>query len=250
MTRPLTRLGVPRLWRDDSDVFWHFLRARVAPVVTWFAPSHGYGVERVPLDGGIVVAANHFSAIDHPVLAALCPRPLAFVSKAELFALPLVGEVLSWTGAFPIHRSAPDRAALRSAHDLAAAGGAIGVHLEGTRQRSGRPGEFKAGAVVVAMRARVPVVPCGLDTFGWSPWTRRPCVAVFGEPLDLSHLPSARRGHREGLELVGDAVLALWRQARAARAAGFPPELPDGACRSGPAAPVPPDGCRAAEAPP
>lgn len=245
MTRALARLGVPRLWHDDPDLLWYFLRARVAPVVTWLAPSHGYGVERIPREGGIVVAANHFSAVDHPVLAALCPRPVAFLSKAELLARPVVGEALAWTGALPVHRGAPDRAALRRARDLAAAGQAIGVHLEGTRQQTGRPGEFKAGAVVVAMQARVPVVPCGLDTFGWSPWSRRPCVAVFGEPLDLSGLPRGRCGHREGAEIVGDAVVALWRQACAARAGGFPDELPDGARRAGRAPPGPhPNGAR------
>src|SRR5947208_3723140 len=175
-------LPAPGLQGEDGERRWRLLRRFLAPVVMGLAPSYAYGVDRIPASGGFVLAANHFSGIDHPLLEAFCPRPICFLAKAELFAQPLLGGLLAWTGAFPVRRGQADRAALRHARELAVAGHAVAVHVEGTRQRSGCPGEFKAGAIAIAMRARVAIVPCGLDTFGWSPLNRRPCAVVFGAP--------------------------------------------------------------------
>jgi 1-acyl-sn-glycerol-3-phosphate acyltransferase len=235
----LTRTGVPRLWDADEARLWRGMRRTLGPLLDVLAPTYAYGAERVPATGGLVLAANHFSAIDHPVLANVCPRPIAFLAKAELLELPLVGDALSWTGAFPIHRGTADRAALRRARELAAGGHVVGVHLEGTRQRADHPGLFKQGAVAFALAARVPVLPCGLDTFGWSPASRRVCVAVFGEPLALAER-DVRAARAEALEVVGAEVVRLWELARGAAAAGLPPQLADGALRSGRVPPAEP----------
>jgi 1-acyl-sn-glycerol-3-phosphate acyltransferase len=237
MSALLAAVGLPRLWRSDEDVLWRYLRAYAAPIVMRLAPSWAYGADRIPAEGGLILAANHFSGIDHPVLSALSPRPLAFAAKAELFSVPILGEALLWTGAFPVHRGTPDRAALRRGRERAEDGHVVAVHLEGTRMRSGRPGEFKGGGILMAMQAGVPVVPCGLDTFGWSLRNRRPCAAVFGEPIDLGRLATNRRGYREGTEIVGAEIVRLWDQAVEARRAGFPLELGDGARRTGPTRP-------------
>jgi len=233
MSRFLAALGLPRLWTEDEEAVWAFLRAYVGPLVMAVAPVCAYGVERVPREGGLVIAANHFSGIDHPALAVASPRPVCFLSKAELFERPLVGDALTWTGAFPVRRGEADRAAIQRAVELAASGRVVAVHLEGTRQSSGRPGVFKPGAVAIARRARVPIVPCGLDTSGWTAANRRPCTVVLGEPISLGDLPAGHRGRAAGLELVGQEVVRLWREAVAAREAGFPPELADGSRRSG-----------------
>jgi len=146
----------------EPETTWPYFRYVVTPVMKRLAPSVGYGLERVPLSGGAVVAANHLSAIDHPLIGVLSPRPMHFMAKAELMEQPIVGRVLSWTGAFPVHRGTPDRAALRHACELAASGHVIAVHLEGTRQKSGHPGEFKGGALYIAT-SRDPRGHCGGD---------------------------------------------------------------------------------------
>ena len=107
------------------------------------------------------------------------------------------------------------------------------MHLEGTRQRFGHPGAMQPGGLMIAMQEGVPVIPCGLDTFGWSPTNRRKCAVVWGEPMDLSDLPRNRKGYAEAAERVGAEIVRLWRLAAEACAAGLPPELPDGAKRSG-----------------
>jgi 1-acyl-sn-glycerol-3-phosphate acyltransferase len=230
----LTRLGVPRLWGEDHEAVWPFLRRFVSPIVVAIAPSYGYGLERVPTSGGAVVAANHLSAIDPPLLGTFCPRPVIFMTKAELLAIPVVGELLGWAGAFPVRRGEGDRESVRRARALAREGHLVGVFVEGTRQRFGHPGRVHPGGVMIAIQEGVPVVPCGLYSFGWSLKRRRPCALVWGEPIDLAGYARSGRGYREAAEVVGEEITRLWRTAADAVAAGFPPALPDGSKRSGP----------------
>jgi 1-acyl-sn-glycerol-3-phosphate acyltransferase len=228
----LTRLGVPKLWDEDPEVLWHYMRYFVAPPTMWLAPSYGYGVERVPLSGGAVIAANHLSAIDHPLIGLFCPRAVYYMAKAELLAMPIVGEMLMWAGTFPVRRAEQDLEALRTARRAVRNGHVLGMHIEGTRQRLGYPGEARPGAAIIAIQEGVPLIPCGVETFGWSPTNRRRCSLVWGKPLPTDAFARTRQGYAEGTETVRSEVVRLWRQAAEARVAGFPLELPDGTRRS------------------
>lgn len=207
---------------------------RVAPPVTMLlAPAASYGVERVPREGGAVIAANHFSAIDHPLIGSFSPRPLHFLAKAELMDIAGLGALLRWLGVFGVRRGEGDREALRHARELVREGELVCVHVEGTRQRFGHPGPLHPGGLMIAMQEGVPVIPLGLDTFGWSPTNRRKCAVVWGEPMSVDDLPRNRKGYAEGAERVGAEIIRLWRLAAEASAAGLPEQLPDGARRSG-----------------
>jgi hypothetical protein len=73
------------------------------------------------------------------------------------------------------------------------------------------------------------VVPCGVDTFGWSKRRRRACAVVFGEPVSLAGLPGGREGVELGTRQIAAAVEAARLAAAAATASGRPVALPDGA---------------------
>ncbi|HVD48439.1 MAG TPA: lysophospholipid acyltransferase family protein [Gaiellaceae bacterium] len=223
---PLARL-------KTAEGGWAIGRLFVPRIAVLLAPAAGYGVERIPLEGGGVVAANHFSGIDHPLIGGFCPRIIYFLAKAELMAVPVVGAALGWLGVFGVRRGEGDRDALRRARELARDGNLVGVHLEGTRQRFGHPGVMQPGGLMIAMQEGVPVIPCGLDTFGWSPLNRRKCAVVWGEPMRLDDLPRNRKGYAQAAERVGAEIVRLWRLAVEASAAGLPPALPDGSRRSG-----------------
>ena len=237
MNQPLTRAGVPKLWGEDRARLWKFARQIVQPITLALAPTAAYGVERVPRDRGSVLAANHFSGIDHPLIGSFCPGIIYFLAKSELFAIPVLGEALEWMGVISIRRGESDREAVRRARAHVCAGDIVCVHIEGTRQRLGYPGPIHTGGLMIAMQEGAPVVPLGLDTFGWSPMNRRQCALVFGEPIELDHLPRNRTGYNEAGRLVRDQMVRLWRLAAEAAAAGLPPELPDGTKRSGPVDP-------------
>jgi 1-acyl-sn-glycerol-3-phosphate acyltransferase len=230
----LTRLGAPKLWGEDQERLWRFARRIVQPATLWLAPAAAYGVERVPRDRGAVIAANHFSGIDHPLIGSFVPGITHFLAKSELFEIPVLGEALMWMGVISIRRGESDREAVRQSRQIVRDGGLVVVHIEGTRQRLGYPGEIQAGGLMIAMQEGAPVVPLGLDTFGWSPRNRRSCALVFGEPIDLSQLPRNRNGYAEAGKVVRDEMVRLWRLAAEASAAGLPPELPDGTRRNGP----------------
>jgi 1-acyl-sn-glycerol-3-phosphate acyltransferase len=217
----------------SPEAGWRVGRMFVPRIAVWLAPAAGYGVDRVPLAGGGVVAANHFSGIDHPLIGGFSPRTIYFLAKAELMEVPIVGWSLRSLGVFGVRRGEGDRDALRHARELAREGNLVGVHLEGTRQRFGHPGPIHPGGLMIALQEGVPVIPCGLDTFGWSPRNRRKCAVVWGDPMELGGLPRNRSGYAEAAEIVGAEIVRLWRLAAQASAAGLPPELPDGAKRSG-----------------
>ena len=230
----LTRLGVPKLWGGTPEATWRFARSPAILAVKLLAPSAGYGADRIPLEGGGVVAANHFSELDPALIGIHATRNLYYMAKIELLSAPVVGEFLRWTGAFAVRRGEGDRDSIRVARWLAREGHLVGMFMEGTRQKFGYPGPVHPGAVMIALQEGVPIVPCGVDSFRWSPSNRRPCAVVFGEPISLEGLPANGRGYREGAAIVEQAIHGLWRQAAQAVADGFPDVLDDGARRAGP----------------
>lgn len=223
--------GLSDLWGDDPERLWPFLHSWVPHVTTFLAPSFGYGLENVPAHGGCVVAANHFSAIDPPLVGSFSRRAIYYMAKSELMAKPVVGTLLGYTGAFSVRRGQGDREAVRKARWLLCEGHAVGVFVEGTRQRLGYPGPVQPGATMLAVRECVPMVPCGVASFGWTPTSRTPCCVVWGEPIHLDGLPRTSLGYREAAEIVGRRIHELWRVAEHARTSGFPARLEDGSRR-------------------
>ncbi|MER3487312.1 MAG: 1-acyl-sn-glycerol-3-phosphate acyltransferase, partial [Chloroflexota bacterium] len=108
-------------------------------LVRALAPSYGYGLERLPARGGCVLAVNHLSAIDPPLVGAYSRRTIYYMAKIELLEIPVAGEILRWMGTFAVRRGEGDRDALRVARWLVAHGHVVGMFVEGTRQRLGHP---------------------------------------------------------------------------------------------------------------
>jgi 1-acyl-sn-glycerol-3-phosphate acyltransferase len=232
--RFFTRLGVPWLWGADVEKGWVFMRFNAVPITTrLLAPrSYAYGVSRLPPTGGAVLAVNHLSAIDPPLVGSFSNRAIWYMTKSELLDVPLIGEALSWTGAFPIRRGESDREGLRTARELVRAGHIVGVFVEGTRQRLGYPAEeIHAGALTIAMKEKVPVIPCGVESFGWSLKNRRACCVVYGQPMEFDGLQANGRGYKQAAAIVRLEILRLWRQAAEAVATRGPSVLPDGTRR-------------------
>ncbi|HEX6971434.1 MAG TPA: lysophospholipid acyltransferase family protein, partial [Limnochordia bacterium] len=120
------------------------------------------GLENLPRQGSLILAANHASYIDPPLLGAATPRRLYFMAKRELFTIPLFGALIRRFGAFPVRRGALDRQAIRSALELLARGEAVVLFPEGTRHRSGGLLPGQQGVAMLASRSGAPIVPVGL----------------------------------------------------------------------------------------
>ena len=227
----LLRLGAYHLFDKDPVVAWRFMRLWLPAVIRVLAPNAGYGVSRLPASGGAVLAANHLNAIDPPAIGVYSTRSIRYMTKIELLQLPIAGEFLRMTGTFAVRRGEGDRDSLRVARWLVREGHVVGMFMEGTRQKLGYPGPAHSGAAMVAMQEGVPVVPVGIDAFGWSFSNRRPFAVAIGEPIDLSGFPANGRGYKAGAAVVEDEVTRLWRLAAQAAADGFPDRLGDGTPR-------------------
>lgn len=121
------------------------------------------GLEHIPARGGCIIASNHESFLDPPVLGAAIPhRQVYFMAKKELFGVPLLGQLLIAFGAFAVDRGSGDRRALDEAIRLLHSGHILGIYPEGTRSMDGSLGRGRTGVALLALRAGVQVVPAAV----------------------------------------------------------------------------------------
>lgn len=134
----------------------------VSPMLHVYFRVRIYGTENVPQQGPLVVASNHASDFDPPMLSSCVGRPVAYMAKEELFEVPILKQAIQLYGAYPVKRGSPDRSAIRSALACLEAGWAAGVFLEGTRTPDARITSPKLGAAMIAAKAKAPLLPVSL----------------------------------------------------------------------------------------
>ena len=196
---------------NRTDAVWAVGRATIGTAVRVVAPLRVYGAERVPLEGGLVVAANHFSWIDPPALGASSPRTLYFMAKVEAHRAPGLGQLMRSFGAFSVRRGESDRDAVRTMRQIVRDGHALGLFVEGTRQRSGVPGPVQPGAAMVAINEEVPVVCAAIyGSHEWRLGNFHPVSLAWGSPLSFEGLPRGGKGYKEASVEVEREIRRLW----------------------------------------
>jgi 1-acyl-sn-glycerol-3-phosphate acyltransferase len=131
------------------------------PTTRLFFAARVTGEERVPAQGGLVVAANHRSYLDPPLLGTWFPRTIHFMAKRELFSMPGVAWLIRQWHAFPVDRDSADLGAIRRALRILKEGGVVGIFPEGTRNLDGEA-KARGGAVLLAVTSGCPLVPVAL----------------------------------------------------------------------------------------
>lgn len=147
--------------------------------------------------GGAILAANHVSYLDPPIIGLAMPYPIAYMAKESLFRVLLLGAVMRLFRAFPVRPDAPDRAALRCSWEVLAAGEKLLIFPEGSCGRDGNLLPFRAGLSMIAMHGDVPIVPVAVQGTerALHPDQRRPrrvpggLVVRFGTPIRPEDLP-------------------------------------------------------------
>ena len=215
-------------------MWWSVGKGILASATRLAVPLKDYGRERIPREGGVVLAVNHLHWIDIPAIGTLCPRRIVFLAKAEAHEVPGFGQLMRSMGTLSVRRGESDREALRLARRAVRDNQLLGIFVEGTRQLSGRPGEAKAGAAMIAMQEGVPVLPAAVyGSYGWTVRDRGPVSVAWGEPMRFEHLPRNSRGYKEATVEIQAEILRLWSflvdMHRLGRPDGTPPrraELP------------------------
>lgn len=117
------------------------------------------GVEKVPKEGPLIVAANHRRYADPFIIGMAVPRRIQWMAKRELFVFPF-GKFFFFLGAFPVDREQGGRAALRASLGLLKEGRPLGIFPEGTRRKDYDPDHApKSGVGMLAARANAPILP-------------------------------------------------------------------------------------------
>ena len=196
---------------NRTDVVWSVGRPTIGGAATVLTRLRVYGRERVPMEGGLVVASNHLSWIDPPALGAAIPRTLYFMAKVEAHRVPGLGQLMRSFGAFSVRRGESDREAVRTMRQIVRDGHALGLFVEGTRQRSGVPGPVQPGAAMVAINENVPVICAAIyGSFEWRLGNRSPVSIAWGMPMSFDGLPRGGKGYKEASTEIEREIRKLW----------------------------------------
>lgn len=227
-TSPQSR--APRESRKPS-IFW-LLAAIALPTMNASIKFTFHNAQKLPAEGAVVLAPNHYSEIDPLVIGVAVykqGRLPRFLAKASLFSVPGIGALLRWSGQIPVERAGGSgHQALRSAEALAASGRLVVVYPEGslTRDPDLWPMRGKTGAVRIALEQQIPIIPVAhwgtqalMPRYGKKLvlFRRKPIHVAFGDPVDLSEFagkPLETAVLAEATSRVMDSISALLGELR------------------------------------
>ncbi len=161
----------------------NFIRIIFIPFYFLLKPFRYYGNKKIP-EGGCVYVGNHYTLFDIVYVAATTWDGIHFLSKKENADAPLLGSLCRWVKVIPVNRDGNDVRALLDCFKCLKNGEKISVYPEGTRNKTDADMlPFKHGAAVMAIKAKVPVVPVMLYE---KPRFFRCAHIIIGEPIYLT----------------------------------------------------------------
>jgi 1-acyl-sn-glycerol-3-phosphate acyltransferase len=194
---------------------WSFYRTLFATYFRWQV----YSSERVPLQGPVILAANHASFLDPPLVGSGLKRDINYLARKSLFRFPVLGWILRAVNAVPVDRDGGGAAGLKAIMDRLRAGGAIILFPEGTRTQDGRFQPARSGIGLTVIKSMAPVVP--VRVFGtyeaWGRHVRFPKphrVAVkYGQPMHFEKVRAeaadcSKARLKEIYQQVADEIMA------------------------------------------
>lgn len=164
------------------------------------------GLEHFPKEGGVLLCTNHISNFDPPVVGVTAPRKVLFMAKAELFKVPVLKQLLTNFGTFPVKRGGGDREAIRAGLKVLKEGHVLGLFPEGTRSKDGKLGKGQAGAGFFALRSTAAVVPCAII----GPYKSfRTLRVVYGKPINMEEYREKKINAEEMTSIIMEEINKL-----------------------------------------
>ena len=199
---------------EPDWVYW-LVKILSDPYVRLAFRLKAYGLQKVPASGPVILAPNHFSAMDHWFVGIrLWPRRVRFMAKSQLFRGRLLEYIMAHGGAFPVRRGQRDEEAIKTALTILERGGVIVIYPEGGRSRTGHLGSSaRPGIGRLALESGAPVVPVAVHGSERARNWRRlrfPDVAVrYGDALRFAVEPDPSRQRQQE---VADQIFAEVRE--------------------------------------
>ena len=156
--------------------------------VSWFFRIHAHGSENEPReeDGPYIIAANHISNADPIFLCASTDfQQPHFMAKKELFKIPLLKNLLSALGAYPVDRKGADVSTIKKTIQMIKDGKCVGIFPQGHREKGIHPKDanLKQGAAMIAIKAEATILPCCIKTKKMKFSFFRRVDVYFGKPI-------------------------------------------------------------------
>ena len=169
---------------------WSLFRLIYATYFRWRV----FNPENVPMTGPVILASNHASFIDPPLVGSGLHRTVNYLARESLFRFPILGAILRSWQAVPVDRDGGGASGLRAILDRLLAGGAILLFPEGTRTKDGKLQPARSGIGLTVIKSNAPVVPVRVfgtfeayNRFHKFPHPHRIAVK-YGQPIDFSAL--------------------------------------------------------------
>jgi 1-acyl-sn-glycerol-3-phosphate acyltransferase len=158
----------------------------------------------------VIIASNHVSYADPPVVGSAVPREVYFLAKEELFRNPAFGWLIRQYNAIALRRAVGDIGAVKKAVELLKQGRAVLMFPEGTRSLSGRLLKPKPGVGLIACLAGAAVVPAyvrGTNSLGRAFLRRTRLTVSFGEPVEPEGFPADGGDHHQRYQKLTEEVM-------------------------------------------
>jgi len=146
-----------------SNFLYDFMRLILQIIgVLMFRVRHS-GLKNIPIDGGVLVVANHQSFFDPPLVGIACNRRMNYLSRGSLFRLPLFGRFIKMLNAIPIDREGVGIAGIKESLKRLKRGEMLVIFPEGTRTPDGEIKPFRPGFTSLAVRSGAAILPVAIE---------------------------------------------------------------------------------------
>ena len=186
-------------------ILWRLIRVLVRVIIAIMLDVHTVGRQNVLETGPLIIASNHLSWADVPLIPAFLKRRVVYMAKEETF-MRKGGWFVRFLGAFPVKRGEADRQSLRAAEDQLKTGRILSIFPEGTRSKLHTLGQAHAGLGMIALRSGAPVLPVAIYGSEKSFTRFRPRITIiYGEPMILT--PKGKKVTREDIDQSTEQVM-------------------------------------------
>ncbi len=167
------------------------------------------GLEKLPSDEGCILSANHTSLLDVLILSVSTGRQIRYMAKAELFKIPLLKQLITALGAYPVNRGGADVSSIRRTLALLEAGAVVGIFPQGTRHGGKDPSltPVKGGIGMIAWHGKATIVPAFIKTKGNRVRLFKKTELIIGDPIPFDAL-GMTKGGREEYQKAAETVFA------------------------------------------